>query len=109
LEEGRKLLFAAGDCAGVRKDAEAAVAEGLGGMRGGKTFRFRARTLPRLPSRLRVMVGCAEVLQGGVDAGDFVDIDLEAPRVTMITCDDVEQPIPFIVERVTVDLGRLLR
>jgi DNA phosphorothioation-associated putative methyltransferase len=107
LEEGRKLLFAAGDCAGVRKDAEAAVAEGLGGMRGGKTFRFRARTLPRLPSRLRVMVGCAEVLQGGVDAGDFVDIDLEAPRVTMITCDDVEQPIPFIVERVTVDLGRL--
>jgi hypothetical protein len=58
-------------------------------------------------SRLRVMVGCAEVLQGGVEAADFVDIDLEAPRVTMITCDDVEQPIPFIVERVTVDLGRL--
>jgi hypothetical protein len=25
----------------------------------------------------------------------------------MITCDHVEQPIPFIVERVSVDLGRL--
>jgi hypothetical protein len=53
------------------------------------------------------MVGCAEVLQGGVDAADFVDIDLESARVTMVTCDDVEQPIPFIVERVIVDLGRL--
>jgi hypothetical protein len=53
------------------------------------------------------MVGCAEVLQGGVDAADFVDIDLESPRVTMVTCDDVEQPILFIVERVTVNLGRL--
>jgi hypothetical protein len=53
------------------------------------------------------MVGCAEVLQGGVDAADFVDIDLESPRVTMVTCDDVEQLIPFIIERVSVDLGRL--
>lgn len=29
------------------------------------------------------------------------------PRITMITCDDVEQPIPFVVERVRVDLRRL--
>jgi DNA phosphorothioation-associated putative methyltransferase len=107
LEEGRRLLFAAGDRAGVRTDAEAAVKARLGGLRDDKSFRFRAQVLPRLPTRLRVMVGCAEVLQGGVDAADFVDIDLESARVTMVTCDDVEQPIPFIVERLTVDLGRL--
>jgi hypothetical protein len=53
------------------------------------------------------MVGCAEVLQGGVDAGDFVDIDLDEPRVTMVACDDIEQPVPFIAEQVHVDLGRL--
>jgi DNA phosphorothioation-associated putative methyltransferase len=107
LEKGRRLLFAAGDHAGVRADAEAAAATRLGGLRGDKSFRFRAHVLPRLPTRLRVMVGCAEVLQGGVDAADFVDIDLESARVTMVICDDVEQPIPFIVERVIVDLGRL--
>jgi len=107
IEEGRRLLFAAGDRAGLRADAEAAANARLGGLRRDKSFRFRARVLPRLATRLRVMVGCAEVLQGGVDAADFVDIDLESPRVTMVTCDDVEQPIPFIVERVTVDLGRL--
>ena len=54
-----------------------------------------------------MIVGCAEVLQGGVDAGDFVDIELDEPRVTMIVCDDIEQPVPFITERVRVDLGRL--
>ena len=107
LEEARRLLFAAGDRAGVRADVAAAVHLGLGGMRSEKSFRFRASALPRLPSRLRVLVGCAEVLQGGVDAADFVDIDLEAARVAMITCDDVEKPVPFIVERIIVDLGRL--
>jgi DNA phosphorothioation-associated putative methyltransferase len=107
LKEGRRLLFAAGDRAGVKADAESAAAAGLGGFRGEKSFRFRASVLPRLPMRLRVMVGCAEVLQGGVEAADFVDIDLEAPGVTMIVCDDIEQPVPFVVERVRVDLGQL--
>jgi DNA phosphorothioation-associated putative methyltransferase len=107
LEEGRRLLFAAGDRAGMRADAEAAAAAGLGGMHSERSFRFKSSVLPRLPVRLRVMVGCAEMLQGGVEAAHFVDIDLEAPRVTMVTCDDVEQPLPFIVERVRVDLAKL--
>jgi DNA phosphorothioation-associated putative methyltransferase len=107
LEEGRRLLFAAGDSAGVKTDAESATAAGMGGLRGQKTFRFRSSVLARLPARLRVMVGCAEVLQGGVEAADFVDIDLAAPRVTMVVCDDIEQAVPFVVERVRVDLGRL--
>src|SRR4030095_10582229 len=34
LEKGRRLLFAAGDHAGVRADAEAAAATRLGGLRG---------------------------------------------------------------------------
>jgi DNA phosphorothioation-associated putative methyltransferase len=106
-EEGRRLLFAAGDRAGIKADIEASIAQGLGAFRGSHTFRFRSTTLARLPGRLRVLVGCAEVLQGGIASCDFVDIDLEAPRVTMCTCDDIEQPIPFIVERLHVDLARL--
>ena len=75
-------------------------------MRGNRWFRFRSSTLPRLPHCLRVLVGCAEVLQGGVEACDFVDIDIETPRVAMVTCDDIESLVPFIVESVTVDLAR---
>lgn len=107
LEEGRRLLFAAGDRDGVRNDIEAAIVDGLGGLRGKRHFRFRSTVLPKLSPRLRVLVGSAEVLQGGVEASDFVEIDLEAPRIVMITCDDIDRFIPFIIERTQVDLGRL--
>jgi DNA phosphorothioation-associated putative methyltransferase len=105
-EEGRRLLFAAGDRAKIRQDVEAALTVPLGAMRRNRWFRFRSSALPRLPQRLRVLVGCAEVLQGGVEACDFVDIDIEAPRVAMVTCDDIESLVPFVVESVTVDLAR---
>lgn len=107
MDESRRLLFAAGDRQGVRVDAETAVAEGLGCLRGTHHFRFRSNVLSRLPPRLRVLVGSAEVLQGGVESSDFVEIDIEAPRIVMIACDDVDRPIPFVVERTFVDLGRL--
>ncbi|WP_296711255.1 DNA phosphorothioation-associated putative methyltransferase [Rhodoblastus sp.] len=107
LAEGRQLLFAAGDRAGVRADVEAALAAGLGGLRRDRRFRFRSSVLTRLPARLRVVVGCAEVLQGGADACDFIDLDLEAPKVTMLTCDDADQPVPCIVEKLRIDMARL--
>jgi DNA phosphorothioation-associated putative methyltransferase len=106
-KEGRRLLFAAGDRAAVKSNIETAINSKLGGLRGDRWFRFRASTLPQLPSLLRVLVGCAEVLQGGVDACDFVDVDIEAPRISMVICDDIEQMIPFVIESVTVDLARL--
>ncbi len=106
-EESRRLLFATGDRAGIRADAGTAVTSGLAGMRGDRHIRFRPSTLPRLPERLRVLVGCAEVLQGGVDACDFVEINLEAPRIKMMICDDIERAIPFVVENIRVDLARL--
>jgi DNA phosphorothioation-associated putative methyltransferase len=107
MDESRRLLFAAGDRQGVRADVETVIASGLGGLRGTHHFRFRSTALSRLPPRLRVLVGSAEVLQGGVDSSDFVEIDLDAPRVVMISCDDIDRPIPFVIERTFVDLGRL--
>lgn len=107
MDEGRRLLFAAGNRQGVRADVEAAIIDGLGAMRGSHHFRFLSTNLSKLPSRLRVLVGSAEVLQGGVESSDFVEIDLDAPRIIMITCDDIEKPVPFVVERTIIDLGRL--
>jgi DNA phosphorothioation-associated putative methyltransferase len=107
MDEGRRLLFATGDRDGIRHDIKIAIQDGKGGIYGDHWFRFRSTVLNRLPPRLRVLVGCAEVLQGGVEACDFVDINLESPRISMITCDDPDQEIPFMIERLTVDLGRL--
>ena len=105
--EAKRLLFAAGDRTGIRSDAEGAIASGLGGLRGRANFRFHSSVLTRLPPRLRVLVGCAEVLQGGAVSCDFVDLDLEKPRVAMISCHDIDSAVPFVIERVKVDLGRL--
>jgi DNA phosphorothioation-associated putative methyltransferase len=106
-EEGRRLLFASGDRAGVADDIKRAIADHLGNLRNNRWFRFRSTILQRLPSRLRVLVGCAEILQGGVEACDFVDIDLQAPRIMMVACDDIDSRISFVAETVTVDLNRL--
>jgi DNA phosphorothioation-associated putative methyltransferase len=105
--EAQRLLFATGDRVGIRADVEAAVAAGLGGLRSTTKFRFLSTTLPRLPARLRVLIGCAEVLQGGVAGCDLVDIYLDTPRVGMVTCDDLEALVPFVTERIKIDLGRL--
>ena len=51
LLEARRLLFAAGDRAKIRIDAEAAVSAGLGGLRRLTKFRFLSSTLPRLRKR----------------------------------------------------------
>jgi hypothetical protein len=76
-------------------------------MRRETKFRFASSALARLPARLRVLVGCAEVLQGGVAGCDLVEIDLEKSRVRMINCDNMDAPVPFVTERITVDLARL--
>lgn len=106
-DEGRKHLFDTGNREKIRSAITLSVEAKLGGYRGEHWYRFRSTALPRLPTTLRILVGCAEVLQGGVDACDFVDINIEAARIAMVTCDDVEQQIPFMIERTTVDLARL--
>lgn len=106
-DQRRAQLFETGNREKIRSAIANAAEAHFGAYRGERWFRCRATTLARLPTNLRILIGCAEVLQGGVEACDFVDIDLETPRIAMLTCDDVEQEIPFMIERVTVDLVRL--
>ena len=105
--DAKALLFSAGRPEAVRAGVDIALGAGLGGMRDDRTFRLHVPSLNRLPAVLRVLVGCAGVLQGGVEAADFVDIKLDGPRLSIITCDDAAKPLPVVVERVRVNLGRL--
>jgi DNA phosphorothioation-associated putative methyltransferase len=107
IQSARDLLFSAGRPGAVRLAVEVAATSGVGAMRDERTFRFHAQALPRLPAALRVLVGCAAILRGGVEGADFVDIKLDAPRVTFLTCVDASARLPIISERTRVDLGRL--
>jgi DNA phosphorothioation-associated putative methyltransferase len=107
LEAARDLLFSTGKPRVARTGVDLAVAGGLGAWRNEQTFRFHAPAINRLPAVLRVLVGCAGVLRGGVEGADFVDIKLEGPRVVFIACMDPTARLPIIAERTRVDLARL--
>jgi len=83
-----------------------AVAEGLGGRRK-KAFRFRQDVLPRLPTELRVVVGCAEIIAPEVTSYDFIEIHPDEARVKGIRCDDAGKAIPAIINIIEIDLRAL--
>jgi hypothetical protein len=83
-----------------------AVAEGLGGRRK-KAFRFRQDVLPRLPTELRVVVGCAEIIAPEVTSYDFIEIHPDEAKVKGIRCDDAGKAIPAIINIIEIDLRAL--
>ena len=107
LQVARDLLFSVGRTDVARAAAETAVSEGLGAWRNEGTFRFHGPALTRLPAVLRVLVGCAGILRGGVEGADFIDIKLEGPRVVFLSCTDANLRLPVVSERTRVDLGKL--
>ncbi len=107
LQIARELLFSVGKSGVANEAVETAVSEGLGAWRNEGTFRFHAPALNRLPAVLRVLVGCAGILRGGVEGADFIDIKLEGPRVVFLSCMDADVRLPVVSERTRVDLGKL--
>lgn len=107
IQEANALLFSVGKADGVRDGITAAVAAGLGAMRDSDTFRMHVAVLNRLPTLLRVLVGCAGVLHGGTEGADFIDIKMDGRRVAFIACVDATMRLPIYTEHTRVDLGRL--
>lgn len=107
LQEANTLLFSVGNPEIIRNAVAASVEAGLGGMHDSETFRFFAPALNRLRPELRVLVGCAGMLRGGVVGVDFIDIKLDARRISFISCVDSTSRLPVYSERTRLDLGRL--
>ena len=107
LQEANALLFSVGKAETVCDAISTVVTAGLGAMRDGNTFRFHASVLNRLSAVLRVLVGCAGVLRGGIEGADFIDIKTDGRRVNFIACRDASARLPLYSELIRVDLGRL--
>lgn len=106
LEEARSLIFSIGKLDAIIEGVTIAVAASLGAMRDDNTFRFVLQTLDRLPTAVRLRVLCGGLLRGGVDGADFIDVRVDAPRLTFIQCIDASAKLPIILEKTYVDLGR---
>ena len=108
MEEARQVLFSAGNQETVREAIQQALDQGLGGMSTGG-FRFLASALSRMPRIIRVVVGCAEVIEADIYSYDLLEISMDNAVVTGIRCDDFSRAMPLITDCTIVDLKALRR
>jgi len=60
--------------------------------------------LGRLPGLLRIYVGCALQLFGDADGVDLIKIHMTSGKVSLMTYDDFQKPMPLLQTRVKVRL-----
>mgnify|MGYP002346677328 CR=1 FL=1 len=101
------LLFSLGRPGTVAIACRQSAAEGIGWLDRDHALFVHASLLGRLPSILRLFVGCAVRLSGGLETADLIKLHMQSSKVTLLRYDDFAgQAIPLLVERIKVDLRR---
>lgn len=105
LQSARELLFqiARSDLvyAACRKAAE----HGIGWLTADESLQLHSRLVDRLPSLLRVYVGCATTLYGDYRTADLIKIHIRSGKLTLMRFDDFDgTPLPRMIERVKIKL-----
>jgi DNA phosphorothioation-associated putative methyltransferase len=108
MDLARALLFSVGKPETVLEAIEQASSSGLGGMDNGM-LRFQSGNLSRMPTAIRIVVGCAEVIEPDLSSYDFIEVEPESGKVRAFRCDDAAKSVPTLLETVTVDLKALKR
>lgn len=103
--EAKALLYSIADTEALRRAAYSAADEGLGYLLGERSLQVHVAAVDRLPGILRVYIGCAERLIGGLGRADLVKVHLASGKVSFLSHDDFDgQAIPFMTERIKVNL-----
>jgi DNA phosphorothioation-associated putative methyltransferase len=103
LDQGRELLFAAGDPG----ELELGLNELDYGFfdREQMHFTFHRSLLPKLPPILRVYVGCGSIRYGNPEEADLIKIHVRSRKLTFLIYDDFERkPLPELQQRIKVNL-----
>jgi len=102
LEMGRSLLFSLGQPGVVEKALDEF---GQGQLNEDGLF-FHISLLDQLVPILRVLIGCAEILEGGVTEADIIKIHRRSRKVTLLKYDDFERrSFPALEFRTKIDLA----
>jgi DNA phosphorothioation-associated putative methyltransferase len=105
LENAKPTLFSAGRSDEVLAACLSAEADGLGHMDGQKSFSLSVNQIDRLPSLLRIYIGCASQLYGDIDSADLVKIHVASAKLTLTRYDDFTgKAIPLMLERIKIDM-----
>jgi len=104
-EQSKALLFSLGETSLIAGDCVDASDEGLGFLVDDHSLNIHLSLLGQLSPRLRVYVGCAEILFGSTDQVDLIKIHINSGKVSFNTYDDFEgRPVPDLIERAKVKL-----
>jgi DNA phosphorothioation-associated putative methyltransferase len=99
------LLFSVNNKESIARACDEASSLGLGWLEPDKSLQLHTSLAERLPSVLRVYIGCAMALVGDLKSFDLVKIHIESGKVSMLLFDDFEgKPLPALVMRVKVRL-----
>lgn len=106
LMEARTFLFQLRDAAKTRAALDATVNSGLASWRGAK-MRLAVANLAQTPPLVRLIAGCAEVLDPDILTADVLDIYQDGARVRGTWVDDFAKRLPVMRDRVDIDFSRL--
>lgn len=104
-QTARDLLFQIARPEAINAACRHAAQHGLGWLVEDESLQLQASMVERLPSLLRVYVGCAAVLYGDYRNADMVKIHIRSGKLTLMRFDDFAgQPLPRMIERVKISL-----
>lgn len=105
LEAAKTVLFSIGDSENIRHACQDAASQGLGYLNDNHSLQIDSKLLERLPTILRIYVGCSEILYGDISNADILKIHIGSGKITLLTCDEYDSsPIPKIIERVKISM-----
>ena len=89
----------------LRTSCDADASDGLGYQLTDDSLQLHVSLIEQLAPVLRVYVGCALRLAGGIGRASLVKIHIESGKVSLMTYDDFDgQAVPHLVERIKVNL-----
>jgi DNA phosphorothioation-associated putative methyltransferase len=92
----------------INTSCQIAAERGLGWLIDSQSLQLHTSLIPRLPSNLRIYIGCATVLYGDISEFDLVKIHIRSGKVTLMKFDDfTNSPLPRMTHRVKVNLRDL--
>lgn len=103
-EEGRELLFSAGDMAALTKEARGLHERKVGHLFGDE-YQFHFRDVERLSERFKTYVGIAQALAGSFEGATVLRAHLGFRMLTTLCYNDFEtSPLPRLSTRTKIDL-----
>ena len=105
--EAKELLLSIANTEALVVAAQESAADGVGYLLQDESLQLHVSALDSLQPILRVYVGCAARLAGGLGRADLVKLHLTSGKVSMLAYDDFDgNSIPNLIERIKVNLWK---